>query len=598
MLKHYKKINVGFTLVEALVGTAVFIILAMSVYQAYLTTINTIRLSRTKITASALANEQFEIIRNLPYGDVGIINGLPSGKIPANQVLVRDNKEFTVKTTIRNIDDPFDGTLEGEPKDTSPADYKLVEVEINCQNCNNFSPLVLNTYIAPKSLESASTNGALFIKVYDANGLPISGANVHIKNNQLYPNLNINDVTNKDGLLQIVDAPPGIEAYEIIVSKDNYTTEQTYSSEDPDNPNPKLIHATVLVQQLTQMSFNIDKVSLLNISSIDNTCKGIPNIDFSLQGLKLIGTNPDVYKYTKTFTTNSAGLKTIGDLEWDTYNLTFASDSHDLLGVIPSSSFIINPGTEQNLKLIISPKNPKSLLITVNDAITNLPLSDARVNLTGLEYDNTLITGRGFIRQTDWSGGAGQENYINEAKYFDSDASVEINNPEGIITLKKTLGEYNSSAWLMSSTFDTGSASNFHQISWQLLNQPEETGADSVQIQIATNNDKTTWNYVGPDGTSNTFYTNINQEISDIHNNDRYLRYKVFLRTANTLFTPTVSDISFSFTSDCVPPGQVFFTGLSNNNYNLEVIKESYEIHTETISTNNSWQQKTIILNP
>ncbi len=598
MFGQQQKTHTGFTLIEALIGTAIFITLAMSVYQAYLVTMNTVRLSRTKITASALANEQFEIIRNLPYNEVGIINGLPLGKIPANQTLVRDNKEFTIKTTIRNIDDPFDGTIGGEPNDTSPADYKLAELEISCALCKNFTPLIINTYIAPKNLESASNNGALFVKVYDANGLPVSGASVHIENNQFIPNFIINDTTNNDGILQIVDAPPGIQAYAITVTKDGYTREQTYTTDNPDNPNPIIPHATVLIQQLTQVSFSIDEVSTLNVSSTDNLCTQIPNIDFSLQGSKLIGMDPDIYKYNEIFGTNNDGLETINNLEWDTYNLTFLDDLYDLVGVIPSSSFLINPGTEQDLKLIVAPKNPKSLLITVKDAITNLPLSNATVNLTGIEYDNTLTTGHGFIRQTDWSGGAGQDNYIDKTKYLDSDGNIEINNPEGIISLKNTLNEYHPNGWLISSTFDTGSISNFHQIFWQPQNQPIETGSDNVRVQIATNNNKTTWNFVGPDGTTNTYYTNINQKINEIHNNDRYLRYKVYLHTDNILFTPTISDMSFTFTSDCVPPGQVFFTGLINDSYNFEIIKLDYEPYTSTISTLKSWQQLEITLNP
>jgi len=115
----------GFTLIESLVGIAVFIIITVSVYQAYAATMNAVRASRLKITATALANEQFEIIRNLPYDDVGVIGGIPNGKIPYIQNLVRDGTGFQTKTAIRNIDDPFDGTIGGLPNDLSPADYRL-----------------------------------------------------------------------------------------------------------------------------------------------------------------------------------------------------------------------------------------------------------------------------------------------------------------------------------------------------------------------------------------------------------------------------------------------------------------------------------------
>ncbi len=588
----------GFTLVEALVGTAVFVLLAMSVYQAFLTTMEVVRLSRVKITATALGNEQFEIIRNLPYQDIGIVGGLPLGKIPATQTLIRDGKEFGVRTIIRNIDDPFDGTIGGTPNDTSPADYKLAELEITCDTCRNFPPLQLTTNIAPKNLESASTNGALFVKVFDAAGLPVSGALVHIENNKASPPFVIDDSTNNNGVLQIVDAPPGEEAYEINVSKPNYTSEQTYLIGDPANPDPLKPHATVLAQQLTQISFAIDKVSVIDILSVSDTCLAIPGVDFSLKGLKLIGINPDVYKYDETGSTDGSGESLIDALDWDTYKLAFTDTVYDLVGTIPATSFTLNPDTTQSLRLIVRPKDPKGLLVTVKDASTSLPLSDVNVHLTGTDYDNALTTGVGFIRQTDWSLGAGQENFVDPAKYSDSDGKVEIANPAGTIELKNVLGQYETSAWLTSSTFDTGSTSTFRQILWQPQSQPPETGMDGVRLQIATNNDKASWDYKGPDGTANTYYTITNQEINPLHNEDRYLRYKVYLQTADITKTPTVSDVSFTFTSSCIPPGQVYFTGLLNNNYAIDIAKTNYQNYTGTVSTADLWQQQEITLTP
>ena len=218
----------AFSLIEVVVGIAVFLIVTLGIYQGYVALLSAVRTSRFKVTATALANEQLEIIRNLPYADVGISGGLPNGKILENQVISRDGVEFNIEATIRNIDDPFDGTIGGDPNDLSPADYKLVELEISCPSCDNFSPLRFTSHVAPRNLETASTNGALFVRVFDANGQPIQGADVHIENNQAIPPFVINDTTNNKGILQIVDAPPCDEAYEITVSKTGYSEEKTY----------------------------------------------------------------------------------------------------------------------------------------------------------------------------------------------------------------------------------------------------------------------------------------------------------------------------------------------------------------------------------
>jgi prepilin-type N-terminal cleavage/methylation domain-containing protein len=387
----------GFTLVETLVGVAVFVLIAASVYQAYAVLINSVRVARLKTTATALATEQFEIMRNLAYGDVGIVNGVPSGKIPHTQTLVRDGTSFSVVTAIRNIDDPFDGTIGGNPNDLSPADYKLAEVDISCPSAANFRTLEFTTTIAPRALESASTNGSLFVQAFDASGLPVAGADVHIENNQVFPKLVIDDVTNNAGLLQIVDVPPGVEAYEITVSKLGYSTDKTYKTGAPGNPNPIKPHATVVKQKLTQLGFPIDRTSTLNISSVQNNCSAVPNVTFALSGSKLIGTNPNVLKYSSTQTTDGFGGKVMSGLEWDAYNLALSDSSYDLAGTIPLLPLALNANSSQDLKLIVAPKVPDSLLVTVKDASTKLPLSGANVELQKTGYDVTVATGQGQI---------------------------------------------------------------------------------------------------------------------------------------------------------------------------------------------------------
>src|SRR3989344_6746576 len=172
----------GFTLIETLVGSAIFVVLALSAYKAFGVLMDAVTASRAKLVATTLANEKFEIIRNLPYDDVGIVAGLPAGKIQRTETVSRDGYSFSIRTTIRSADDPFDGTIGGNPTDTSPADYKLADLDITCPACKLFSPLSFTTLVAPHALETASTNGALFIKVFDAGGLAVSDASVHIVN--------------------------------------------------------------------------------------------------------------------------------------------------------------------------------------------------------------------------------------------------------------------------------------------------------------------------------------------------------------------------------------------------------------------------------
>jgi len=141
----------GFSFLEIIIGTAIFVIFAAGIYQAYAILYTSINSSHAKTLATDLANEQFEIAKNLPYASVGTVGGTPTGIIPVSQAITRDNVAFVVTTTITNTDDAFDGVA---PGDLFPADYKSVEFKVSCTTCKNFAPIVITGLVAPKNLES------------------------------------------------------------------------------------------------------------------------------------------------------------------------------------------------------------------------------------------------------------------------------------------------------------------------------------------------------------------------------------------------------------------------------------------------------------
>lgn len=140
----------GFTLIEILISVAILLIIIVSGYQSFGNIYKAINNSRFRIAAADLANEYFETIKNLPYISVGTVGGNPVGVIPSVQTLYRGGVSYTVNTTVRNVNDPFDGN-----PDAFPNDYKLVEVSIVCQNCGNLTPVVITSQIAPANLESS-----------------------------------------------------------------------------------------------------------------------------------------------------------------------------------------------------------------------------------------------------------------------------------------------------------------------------------------------------------------------------------------------------------------------------------------------------------
>jgi len=576
-----KKYQNGFTLIEVLVAVAVFLIFSIGVYSGINMIFKVVYQSRMRILETSILSEELETVRNLAYDDVGIVGGLPVGVLQHEKTVNRNNKDFTVVTTVRNIDDPFDGVLGGAPNDTSPADYKLVEISAICQGCVQTVPVILSTTIAPKSLEGASENGALFITVFDADGQPVPGANVHVVNSAPEPDLIVDDITDVGGMLRIIDAPTGTLSYRMTVTKDGYSTDQTISGVPGTPTKPP---STVVTQAITDISFSIDRLGSLLVKSIDSACAAVGSVNFSLRGEKLIGTNPATYKYDQNFSTNAGGEKNFATMEWDKYH--FAVDgAYDLVGSVPMLPLNLTPGLIQEVSLVVRPHTANSFLVKVQDAGTKLPLSNATVHLSSATYDKTIVTGLGYSRQTDWSGGSGQVDYVDEGKYFSDNGTLDINSPSGDVKLKKVGGHYLNGGWLESSTFDFGEPVNFSNIIWGPSAQLAQVGAEPITFQIATSDSATpaSWDFVGPDGTDATYYNSENTQIGVVHNGKRYLRYRVFLNTADDGFTPTLSEVAFTYTNSCTPPGQSFFSGLVADTYTLEVSRAGYITNNGTV---------------
>ena len=574
----------GFTLAEILVSMTLFTMITYFGYLAYANILESITRSQLRNETISLIENEIEVIRNMSYGDIGILGGYPIGKILAEKNVFSGGVNFQIKTTVRNIDDPFDGVAGGNPDDTAPADYKIIEFEVNCLNCRSFVPFSMTSTIAPKGLESASNNGSLFINVFDASGLSVSGANVQVINNALNPVILVNDITNNNGILQLVDFPTSTSAYEITVSKSGYTMEKTYPIGEVNNPNPSKPHATVGQQQVTSVSFSVDKISTLNIITADKMCVATPNIDFLMEGTKLIGAEPDVLKYSTTSITNASGQKTIGNIEWDNYNFTNLNGIYNFAGISSLLPLTINPNTISNLKFVMEQKNLNSVLIIASE--NGQFIDDVEMNLKKTGYDKILNTGRNYFSQTDWIG----------TQYFSQSGGID-DNVIGEIKMLANGGKYSTSTeeWLVSNTFDLGTASaTFFGIDWQPEIQPAQTGTDSLKIQIAANNDNNTWNFTGPDGAINTFYTATGTQINAVNNGNQYLRYKVFMKTQDENFTPSLENISFNYRSSCIINGQVLFSGLSIGAYNLTAQKSGYQLATSTISISNDWQENKI----
>lgn len=583
----HTRIQSGFTVIEVLIGLAILTIVSTSIYFSYANVLEIVQSAQYNNAALSIMESRIETARNMRYEDVGVVGGVPAGKLQQTETVMLGSVPFTLHSYVRNIDDPFDGTLGGAPNDTSPADYKLVEFQITCDTCTRYKLLTMATYIAPKNLENSSHKGSLFVRVLNASGIAVSGATAHVTNSSVNPPVDLTDITNSDGLLQLVDIATSSTGYHITVSKTGYSNDQTYP---PGNPaNPLKPDATVATQQLTISTLSIDLVGTLTVRARNQLCAPIAGFDFLMTGNKLIGTLPDVPKYSSALATGVDGYFINNEVEWDTYTLKPTDTALDISGTQASLSFTMDPGMTKYVTWMIASRSQDGLSVSITDQ-NGQPLDGAQVQVTKTGYDRTQTTGSWSLEQTDWSSGQ----FADKSSFLDTSALGEL-------TLMVSNGSYASAGqeWLISESYDLGTSSaTFTGLNWTPASQPPQTGPDALRFQLAANNDNATWGWVGPDGTPSSYFTASGQVIPAVLNGNRYLRYRAYLSTADDTATPTLQNVAIAFSSGCVLSGQAYFNGLSAGTYTITVTRTGYQASISTLDINDTWQRATIQLSP
>ena len=170
-------IKKGFSLLEVIVTASIFLAGAVAVSNLLFTTLRLTADEQARTGAFAVIEQQLELARNLPYVEVGVAGGIPSGSLPQSAARVYNNLTYTLTTGVTYIDDPFDGVLGGNPADLVPTDYKRVRVSASWQNQSQTPQSVtLLSDIAPPGLENNPGGGALAITVLNQTGLPVTQA--------------------------------------------------------------------------------------------------------------------------------------------------------------------------------------------------------------------------------------------------------------------------------------------------------------------------------------------------------------------------------------------------------------------------------------
>lgn len=379
------KKNGGQSIIGILIALAIFSLLSQAVLTIAATSYRFVSYNRARITARHLAQEKIEFIRNLPYDDIGTSGGIPSGTLSQVETIKRNGLNFSIRLTIIYFDDPFDNNA---PNDLLPTDYKRVRVEVSWEGIenSNSNPVVLLTDISPKGVETTAGGGTLSVIVFDASGDPVSDATVHIVASSVTPAIDLTLLTPSNGRLIIPGAPACISCYQITVTKTGFSSESTHSTAEVANPAKP--HQTIIIGQLTEISFSIDHTSTINLATKkgrEDNFDNLGNVSFRLRGEKTIGTdasaNP-IYKYDQILTTESNGFLTISDMEWDSYYFSpNPLGSYDISGTQPLQPLILQPQESRAFAISLVANSSNSLLVSFVDQQEN-PIATTSATLS------------------------------------------------------------------------------------------------------------------------------------------------------------------------------------------------------------------------
>lgn len=406
--KYFKK---GISIIEALILIFVFSVVTISFYSVFSVGSRYILSSKNKILAIALANAEIEKLRNLPYDDVALQGGIPSGPIDPDKTVSVEGKSFHVTTDIRYYDDPDDGVFGGSPNDNVPNDYKVVEVFIYWGGETESERSALSSRFVPPGVENSVGGGTFSINAIDYAGNPVSTVAVNIYNDQLSPVINYNTHTDSNGNLLLQGVPAdNIQNYRITMSKSGYETVVTYSPLTagfiPEDP-----HSNIIAGALNEKTIIFDLLSDLSFDSKDFFGTDIADVGFTLIGGRRLddGTvSPGVYTYDQVDSTNSSGEFSVDNINPGKYilsNFSFASGNYRFLKVetgddLNNSAVNLLPGDDFNSNLIFADQDLDSAYIKVKDSNTDSVIAGAGVKLsnTTLGYEVTRVTDKyGYV---------------------------------------------------------------------------------------------------------------------------------------------------------------------------------------------------------
>lgn len=432
-----KKINKfsGFTIPELIVSMLVLTTIIIATFSTYSILVRSAGLARMKSAGLGLATEQLEYLKGLPYDYLALQGGAINSSGPKLPVSFEKNSgpyTFVVTTSIRYVDDAFDGCLSypvsqsylcvngpadtGMPVDSNPRDYKLIDVHVNEKKSNKEVARV-STHVAARVAETAGNTGALLVNVITSTGEPAAGASVTITNSTLTPSLSQTITSDTNGVAIFLDVPPDAgKDYIVSVAKTGYSSLSTISASGslvPTYPNVSVLAQTVTNSTLKIDALSSESLKIVSRHSSDGTVR--PNTTMNIRGgVKLYTDDADQsYSYSQNITTDVNGEIMLSNLVPGNYYLCYSSNqacgggvylavSNNAYGGSVAQPVLVAPGSVSESGS--GPMQIVNAFVTTNNAHVKLAdvqpstmpqsgdLSNVIINVTGSNLAGSSVT--------------------------------------------------------------------------------------------------------------------------------------------------------------------------------------------------------------
>lgn len=382
----------------------IFSVITLSFYQAWALGTRQMMNSKYRLGATAMANQQMEIVRSLIFDNIGTTDGIIHGTLQEDQHIAANTTTYHIHFTVQYIDDPRDGTGAAHT-DLAFNDYKQVTVRVSWGGETASEQVEMVSLFSLDGVESvAAGTGILSINVLNAAGVGVSDATVHIVNSSISPSVDMTADTDAGGNLTFPGAKASVQKYRISVSKGGYYPNTTYAPY-PTTPTfkPTNVDGSVVAGNLSMTTLVSDQQSSIRFRTRTPSGETVPNVGFSITGGLVVGTDTvvagkPVYDFTQTATTDSSGEHDFLDRSTGMYTVTLGAGmtGYRFLRLDPQTTALdlinLPPGMDQTVTMALASKTVGSTIITAKRASNSTAIAGATVRLTSaiLGYDVTV----------------------------------------------------------------------------------------------------------------------------------------------------------------------------------------------------------------